>query len=490
MSLAARSLGLGLLAPLLVLGCGDDRGTSASATGGATMGTTTLPPVTSGESTVQPPTTGGSASESASSDTQGTMTGGVSATTGTPTTGNTSGNTTGSTGNTKFDLGVQPDQESGGGCDGGGMGGMPEFSYIWIANSVEGTVSKIDTFTGVEVGRYVSGPQTQGLGDVNNGPSRTSVNLYGDAAVANRNGGVTKIAARKDDCPDTNGNGMVDTSTGPGDVKPWGQDECVLWHHPTPTDPLCYQCGPRPLAWVGEIGPDKCAAKNPPLWFGYYKQAQNIGAFERLDGATGNTLDMVDVPWSGNSWGPYGGAVNKNGDFFVTGWSTGPAIRIDAVSLQVTVFANAGFPSYYGMALDANGELWVAGCDSIVYHLDPNSQAWTNVGTGPGCLRGIQVDKMGRAFIAHNGFPGGLVVVDTVTKTFINPNVPLPGSQTPVGVSIDVEGYVWVVDQGGWAYKVDPDTYQVILQVMGLNQPYTYSDMTGAGLNLVVNPQG
>ncbi len=188
--------------------------------------------------------------------------------------------------------------------------------------------------------------------------------------------------------------------------------------------------------------------------------------------------------------GPYGGAVNKNGDFFVTGWSTGPAAKIDALTLQPTVYMYPGFPSFYGMALDAKGELWVAGCDAVIYHLDPVTQAWTNVGNGPGCLRGIQVDQMGRAFIAHNGFPAGMVVVDTTTKTILAPDVPLPGAQTPVGISIDAEGFVWVVDQGGWAYKVDPDTYQVVLQVMGLNQPYTYSDMTGAGLNLVVNPPG
>ena len=55
--------------------------------------------------------------------------------------------------------------------------------------------------------------------------------------------------------------------------------------------------------------------------------------------------------------------------------------------------------------------------------------------------------------------------------------------------SIDVEGYVWIVDQGvNQAFKIDPDTYQVQLTVSGLMQPYTYSDMTGAGLNLVVNP--
>ncbi|MCY1057426.1 hypothetical protein [Nannocystis sp. SCPEA4] len=480
MSFSTRSFALGLVVHLAVVGCGDDKAGTDTATGTAGPLTTSLPPVTTTGTTDHPTTSDGTMS--GGETTTGTTTGAVSV---------TAAPTTGTTEQTKFDLGIQPDQPGGTGCGGGGGGnGMPEFSYIWIANSVEGTVSKIDTFTGVEVGRYVSGPLTEGLGNVNNGPSRTSVNLYGDAAVANRNGGVTKIAARHDDCPDTNGNGIVDTSTGPLDVKPWGQDECVLWHHPTPTNPQAFQEGPRPLAWVGEIQPDKCPAKNPPLWFGYYKQAQNLGAFERLDGATGTTLDALDVPWSGNSWGPYGGAVNKDGDFFVTGWSTGPAIRIAHDTLQVTVFANNGFPSYYGMALDANGELWVAGCDSIIYHLDPNSQIWTQVGTGPGCLRGIQVDKMGRAFIAHNGFPAGIVVVDTVSKTILNPNVPLPGASTPVGISVDVEGYVWVVDQGGWAYKVDPDSYQVVLQVMGLNQPYTYSDMTGAGLNLVVNPQG
>jgi hypothetical protein len=40
------------------------------------------------------------------------------------------------------------------------------------------------------------------------------------------------------------------------------------------------------------------------------------------------------------------------------------------------------------------------------------------------------------------------------------------------------------------AFKVNPDTYQVELTVGGLVNPYTYSDMTGAGLNLQVNPPG
>lgn len=79
----------------------------------------------------------------------------------------------------------------------------------------------------------------------------------------------------------------------------------------------------------------------------------------------------------------------------------------------------------------------------------------------------------------------------TTTATTGNPGVQIPGCSTPVGISIDVDGYVWVVDQGSQqAFKVDPDTLQVVLTVGGLISPYTYSDMTGAGLNLVVNPPG
>jgi streptogramin lyase len=68
-------------------------------------------------------------------------------------------------------------------------------------------------------------------------------------------------------------------------------------------------------------------------------------------------------------------------------------------------------------------------------------------------------------------------------------HIELPGCEEPVGVSIDAAGSVWVVDRGAsTAYRVDPDTQTVDATVTGLVDPYTYSDMTGAGLDVVVNP--
>jgi len=96
---------------------------------------------------------------------------------------------------------------------------------VWIANSGEHTVSKIDTRNMTEVGRYYTRPDHQGS------PSRTSVSIDGRAVVvANRHGGLTKIWARQDDCQDLNNNGKIDTSTGKNNVLPFGSDECVAWY--------------------------------------------------------------------------------------------------------------------------------------------------------------------------------------------------------------------------------------------------------------------
>src|SRR5690606_36637833 len=151
-------------------------------------------PTSAGPTTAGPtsaPTTSASASES------GTQTDSDAGTTAPTTTVTTTEAITGTaTTPPKFDLGVQPD--AGDGCGGGG-GGNVEFSYIWVANSAQGTISKINTVTMVEEGRYVVRPDSAG------NPSRTSVNLAGDVAVANRYGGVTKVLARTEDCVESNG---------------------------------------------------------------------------------------------------------------------------------------------------------------------------------------------------------------------------------------------------------------------------------------------
>ncbi|MEM7155741.1 MAG: hypothetical protein AAF799_23020 [Myxococcota bacterium] len=403
-------------------------------------------------------------------------------------------------GGDKLDVGGGTDAggPNGGDCPGGGNGMMGEdveFSYIWVANSPQGTVSKIDTMTGTEVGRYATGPATQSE------PSRTSVNLYGDVAVTNRGaqggggGGVTKIAARIDDCVDTNGNGTIETSSGATDVLPWGSDECVLWNIPLPSN--SYEHGPRPTAWEGTVTQQGCASPSPRLWVGWYNFAGGLGVFHRMNGSTGAIEDTVEIPWNGLNFGPYGGAVNKDGDLWVIGWQLGPLVRIDGDTLDVERIEMPSPPLpdqqwSYGMSLDQYGNPWIASGGAAALY-DITAGQWQFVSTGNQSMRGVMVDTEDRAWFAvdSTGLLGGcgIGLIDVNTRSVVAPAIQLPGCITPVGVSIDVEGFVWIVDQGSnQAFKVDPDTYQVQLTVPGLQAPYTYSDMTGAGLNLVINP--
>ena len=380
----------------------------------------------------------------------------------------------------KFDLGAS--DVPGNGCGGSGKGGELEFSYIWIANSSEGTVSKIDTQTGVEEGRY----RTSAAGS--DSPSRTSVNQYGAVAVGNRvgAGGITKIAATEDDCIEKNGVAGIQTSAGAADVLAFMEDECVLWSTPLPIA----DNGPRAIAWEGgEIDPDTCenTVPNPRLWVGYGGAAQEV---YRLDGDTGTVLDHITIPGGGGLI--YGGAVNAEGDLWMVNRGANRLIRVDAMTLGFEEFAIPNTP--YGMGVDANGDPWVVsyaggpGADHV-YRFDVASATFVDAGGTSGYYRGMNLDREGRVWVGGNS-PCRLAAFDAQTDTLINDAITLPGCTTPVGVSIDVDGYVWVVDQNGTAYKVDPTTYAIQLTVSGLVGPYTYSDMTGAGLNLVVNPPG
>lgn len=380
-----------------------------------------------------------------------------------------------------------PDPTAGGDCPGGG--GMTDddaYSIIWIANSPEGTVSKIDTRTETELARYFTGP-----GSGTDDPSRTSVNLSGDVAVTNRAGSITKIASVEERCEDTNGNGVIDTSTGPGDVRAWGEDECVLWHLSLGGDGNNNH-GPRPTAWDGGAGATggTCNAPNENLWIGFWNAEANSGEFRRIDGQSGTVVDTISIPlWNagGTDYGPYGGAVDGDGNLWAIGLFEN-LVRIDAQTLEVDRWSMPEGADPYGIAIDAQGRPWTAGWLGMVTRFDPNTGTFDTLSTTGGRrMRGLQVDREGTVWIAANDGCGA-IAVDAASMTFINENIDLPGCDDPVGVSIDVDGNVWLPDRGAnLAFKLDPSTLQSTT-FTGLTGPYTYSDMTGAGLGLVVNP--
>ena len=367
----------------------------------------------------------------------------------------------------KFDVGA-PDGEldcSQGG--GGGGGGGTDFSYIWVANSQEGTVSKINTQTLVEEGRYIVREDSAGS------PSRTSVNLNGDMAVANRMGGVTMIRARLEDCPDPN-----NTSTGSDDVKAW-QDGCIAWHTPFVYD------SQRPVAWTqGQFSQGSCRYENTKLW----TSGANGDDIEvvLIDGETGTVEQTVPIPGvTSGFYGIYGAAVDADGNFWGSQLGSGQLVRVDLGDFSVQTWPMN--QSGYGMTVDHEGGVWT--CSSSVARFDPITETWQSAvvnGSGGGCMEDGQGLLWFSGYDYENNYGAILMGIDidtlAVTKT-----IPIPSWGK--GISIDFEGNVWAVTMGADAHRVDPVTEQIDT-FTGLTGPYTYSDMTGFALSNAGSPAG
>jgi hypothetical protein len=317
-------------------------------------------------------------------------------------------------------------------------------------------------------------------------PSRTSVNLSGDVAVANRNGGVTKVYANQDDCVDINGMAGIQTSSGGNDVLPWGQDDCVAWH-----TAMAYSTQ-RPVAWSpGDFDNGTCEWENEKVWTTGAQSGQSGTVVTTvLNGDTGDVeqeIPMPDIAIGG--FGPYGAAFDPNGDYwFVDSGNDGPVqelVRVDHVTYDYSVWMTPSI-SPYGFTVDTMGRPWIAGFAGGVSRFDPVTETFDTNAELTGL--GIQEDADGIMWMAHYPWTWeGLYVIDRDTMVLVQ-MIALP-SQLGKGVSIDFYGYVWLVDQGTSAFRVDPAS-GTFDQFMGLTGPYTYSDMTGWGLKNVTNPEG
>ena len=394
-----------------------------------------------------------------------------------------------------------------------------EFGYLWVANTGENTVSKIDVDTGMEVARYPSVldgvpgldrvqipyPATHPYNDCANCPSRTAIDFNGDAYVANRafgrQGSVTKFANDIGDCVDRNGDGEITTSydaNGDGHIDvtdpeefPGYDDECVLW-----TVPVGSPNGvPRALAIDGGNAPD--LSPNGNVWVGLYNEQRAV----KLAGSDGSVLAQVDL---GNVH-PYGAAVDAGGRVWFTSITDGTMAAVDALTATVIktvdVAAGTGCAGAYGIAVDVKGRIWLGGwsCNTAIRY-DPQTDQFATIefaGAGRGdTTRGIAPDLQGTVWVAHTA--GWVTRFDAETMRELDAFQILHHEQggvvdNTIGVGIDRNGACWAVSRNdaypnGTATRIQPDGTQDAFPV-GL-MPYTYSDFTGFGMVTVVRPNG
>jgi streptogramin lyase len=359
-------------------------------------------------------------------------------------------------------------------------------SYIWIANSDEGTISKLDTATGQELGRYRTGPS----GSVNGNPSRTTVDKFGNVWVGNRNNNtVTKVGLKENNqCIDRNANGVIDTSTGGTDVKTWTgtfgapvgstvEDECILLHVALSAEGVTTPNDIRTVA----IDPDN----NVFVGAAY----SGTGIF-KINGSTGATIAAKNT-----LQGHYGGVVDKNGNLWSIMSGAGK-VQKTSKDLQTSVLYDIGH-SGYGIAIDKYGKVWTTEYGQRFSTFDPTDPVGTLkvfTQTASFNAQGITTNKDGDIFIAGS-LSGNTVghykqVFDNAGAfTGVSFVANYTVGRAPTGVAVDANGSVWATNQGSNSasritLNADPALAVIATFPVGLG-PYNYSDMTGSVFTLV-----
>ena len=328
--------------------------------------------------------------------------------------------------------------------------------FIWIANSDESTVSKIDTETGNELGRYKTSP---GAGN----PSRTTVDLNGDLWVGNRN---TNTAVKFALYPeDLNGDGVVTTSRDensngvidPDEVLPWGEDEARL----IVIDPV--DGGPRALAvdahnngWIGGL-----FGKN----MRYY------------DGQTGEEYEDKAIS-IGRAC--FGALIDGQGTLWVANQNYNSLTRIDNPTSDTPYKTYKEANScVYGLGIDFDGYIYTTGyMSNKLRKLDPNTNEWVYIVSCGNMGRGVAVGLDGDIWVAQSN-------ADKVTRHRALDGVEIAAidvGDEPTGVAVDSMGKIWVSNKGSSnVMRIDPDSNTVDPDFTQDNHPgaYNYSDMTG-----------
>ena len=387
------------------------------------------------------------------------------------------------------------------------------FPYVNVAASARGTMVRIDVNTGQIVGEWVSAPDGRGRN-----PSRTTVDKFGSTWLSNRNegvggrGSVTRIAVIQggtrvnadgtpnpagdhlkgpfayNKCEDRNQDGLIATSRGLGDIRPWtnaggaddnggvttAADECVInYARVTGSNTRTVAVDAQNRLWTGGQDLDH----------------------ELLDAAGQPTGTQFNVGCGG-----YGGLIDKAG----TLWSARNfgLLRYDpATATHACLDSTHGD---YGLGMDpVTGEIWHTNFSgNRVAKLAPDGTLLGAFAHGSQNAQGVAVDSDGNVWVAHS-LNGATTVGHLRTDGTYVGNVPLPGGVGPTGVAIDSNGKVWVTNiSTNNAQRIDPDAGpigggghpvgQVDLTVdLGAGAgPYNYSDMTGSVLGEITAPQG
>jgi hypothetical protein len=417
--------------------------------------------------------------------------------------------------------------------DRGAGGGQ---NLIWIVNTPDNSISKIDTDTRAELARYrVGGIDT----------SRTSVAPNGDAYVGCRGSsqkdkaGVTKIAADINDCVDRNNNGVIETSAGPADVlapdyTQWDMDECVIWHTQLPDfiRGVAIQALPDEIEIIDSADGPPEIIKTPGksyLWAGGNSDNPRI---YKLDAETGEVL--IDVPSPIMTYGfaldgrdrlrdveggPYIWISGDNEYHNFAHVDTSQCTSTEACTVEpcqvydcneeycsdecdnaVMAHYTMTRPQTYSLTVDCKQRVWLAGLGNGMKRYDPflpPETRFRETSSNSAGANGIAADAKGFIWGTHHG-DGKVIRQDAEDLTQAGSH--FVQVRESYGIAVDRTGKVWAIPQANEVDVIVPGEALtdnttispgiVTAEEYPLIAPYTYSDMTGQQYMLASNDPG
>lgn len=346
------------------------------------------------------------------------------------------------------------------------------FNFIWVAASARGTIVKVDTVTGDILGEYQSAPDLMARN-----PSRTTVDANGNVWAGNRNeasggmGSVVHVGLQENgQCVDRNGNGIIETSSGLGDILAWPNtgnadslggvstavDECIIHYVRTSgTFVRTVAVDGSNNVWVGGFG----------------------NRVHELYDSTGLAVPGTQFNLG---CGGYGGLVDGNGVLWSANISLSSLLRYDPATASGTCIPVS---QSYGLGIDTNGSVWNSMfTNNTVARISPDGATIAIFPTfGASGDRGVAVTPADNNVWIANSSGSDVSRLDNNGALL----AVIPVGTTPTGLSVDADGKVWVTNlNSNNVMRIDPATNLVDLTVdLGVGAgPYNYSDMTGSTL--------
>lgn len=338
---------------------------------------------------------------------------------------------------------------------------------LWVPNTDEGSVSKLDVVEARELARY----RTRGAY-----PIRVAVDHRGDAWVLDGSfGGVaylSKLAGDEARCKDRDGDGLQTSHA--ASALPLGQDECVILETPL----SAAGDDPRALAVDGALAPDSERAGD--VWLGFSASRSLL----QLAGDDARVLQRRDL----GDFKPYSAAFDRYG----TLWMIDRAGVLASVDPNDAAAAPRTRPvpfacySLEALSIEAAGRVLLSGfgCENL-FSYDTLRDTWHTADV-PDLLspRGIASPAAGSWVV----FESGKIASLSREPLEIVERYSLAQDFTPyesVALSADGLGRLWAIstqggpDGVGLATRFDPEQAKVTAQVPVGAGPRGSGDLSG-----------